>query len=172
MAGKRLALLAKSLFFSFSRDKIISSIYGGMVATNDDNLASALQQIRADLKYPSYYWIFQQLLHPILLHYVILPVYNFLDLGKIFLVLSQWFHILSKAVSWQEKQGRLPDYFPKVLPNALAIMALNQFNKLKKYCDETYANHPTNYQKIISDFMKPFIKSAKNSIIFGKPDKK
>ena len=49
------------------------------------------------------------------------------------LVLSQALHILSKAVSWQEKRGQRPDYFPRALPNALAMMALNQFNKLDKF---------------------------------------
>jgi dTDP-4-amino-4,6-dideoxygalactose transaminase len=67
------------------------------------------------------------------LRYIILPIYNFLDLGKIFLVLSQWFHILSKAVHWKEKRGVMPDYFPKALPNAMAAMALNQFFKLEGF---------------------------------------
>ena len=74
-------------------------------------------------------------MHPILLHYVILPLYSFLDLGKIFLVFSQWTHLLSKAVSWKEKRGLKPDYFPKALPNALAVLALHQFRKLDKLYD-------------------------------------
>ena len=82
---------------------------------------------------PSYFWIFQQILHPILLNFIILPVYNFFDLGKIFLVVSQVLHILSKAVSWQEKRGLRPDYFPKALPNALAIMANHQLSKIEKF---------------------------------------
>jgi dTDP-4-amino-4,6-dideoxygalactose transaminase len=124
---------SKASFFSFSRDKIISSVYGGMAVTNDDELGEALRQAQGKMGFPSPFWIFQQILHPIFLHYFILPIYNFLDLGKIFLVMSQWLHVLSKAVSWQEKQGKRPDYFPKALPNGLAIMALNQFNKLDKF---------------------------------------
>jgi len=123
----------KAAFFSFSRDKVISSVYGGMAVTNDDELAKSLRQAQADFGIPNRFWIFQQLLHPIFLNYIILPIYNFFDLGKIFLVLSQWFHILSKAVSWQEKRGQRPDYFPGTMPSALAIMALNQFNKLEKF---------------------------------------
>ncbi|MCX6724348.1 MAG: DegT/DnrJ/EryC1/StrS family aminotransferase [Candidatus Staskawiczbacteria bacterium] len=131
--GIKVGSHSKASFFSFSRDKIISSVYGGIAVTNDDKVAESLQQAQAEFEMPSSFWIFQQLLHPILLHYIILPIYNFLDLGKIFLVLSQWFHILSKAVSWQEKRGERPDYFPKALPNALAVLALNQFNKLEKF---------------------------------------
>lgn len=131
--NQKVGTFGKAAFFSFSRDKIISSVYGGMAVTNDEAIAKKLEKLQKEFGQPSLCWTMQQILHPILLNYVILPIYNFLDLGKIFLVLAQWFHILSKAVSWQEKQGKRPDYFPKALPNALAIMALNQFNKLEKF---------------------------------------
>ena len=131
--AKKVGTFGRASFFSFSRDKIISSVYGGMAITNDDEIAKKIERFQKEFGQPSNFWIFQQLLHPIFLNYIILPIYNFLDLGKIFLVLSQWFHVLSKAVSWQEKRGQRPDYFPKALPNALAVMALNQFNKLEKF---------------------------------------
>jgi len=130
---QKVGTFGRAAFFSFSRDKIISSVYGGMVVTNDPLLAEKIRQIQKKLPYPSYFWILQQLLHPVLLNLLILPIYNFLDLGKIFLVLSQWVHILSKAVHWKEKRGKKPSYFPKKLPNALAILALNQFRKLEKF---------------------------------------
>jgi len=74
-----------------------------------------------------------------------------LDLGKIFLVLSQWLHILSKAVHWKEKRGLRPDYFPKALPNALAILALNQFSKLDKFY---------NHRKKLADFYRQNLKNT------------
>ncbi|MCX6721037.1 MAG: aminotransferase class I/II-fold pyridoxal phosphate-dependent enzyme, partial [Candidatus Staskawiczbacteria bacterium] len=131
--GIKIGLQSRAAFFSFGRDKVLSSVYGGMVTTNDDEIGKKLGQLQKEFDMPSRFWIFQQILHPILLDYVILPIYNFLDLGKIFLVLSQVLHILSKAVSWKEKKGLMPDYFPKALPNALAMMALNQFTKLEKF---------------------------------------
>lgn len=140
---KKVGTFGKAAFFSFSRDKIISSVYGGMTVTNDDVLAETLRYAQGDLEYPNRFWIFQQLLHPILINWVILPIYNFLDLGKIFLVLSQWFHILSKAVHWKEKRGEKPNYFPKRLPNALALLALNQFKKMERFNE---------HRKEIADF--------------------
>jgi len=122
--------IGKAGFFSFSRDKVISCVYGGMAVTNDDQIGKKISELQKQFGYPSRYWICQQLCHPIALHYVILPLYNFFDLGKIFLVLSQWLAILSKAVSWKEKRGLRPDYFPKALPSALAKLALHQFKKL------------------------------------------
>jgi dTDP-4-amino-4,6-dideoxygalactose transaminase len=131
--GQKVGTFGKAAFFSFSRDKVISSVYGGLAVTNDDAVGKKLEELQKEFGQPSRFWIFQQILHPILLSYIILPVYNFLDLGKIFLVLSQALHILSKAVSWKEKRGQRPDYFPKALPNAMAAMALNQFNKLERF---------------------------------------
>ncbi len=141
--NQKVGTFGKAGFFSFSRDKVISSVYGGMVVTNDDQIGRKLEELQKEFGYPSLFWIRQQLLHPILLYFFILPIYNFLDLGKIFLIFSQWLHILSKAVHYKEKRGLRPSYFPKALPNALAIMAHNQFNKLKKF---------NQHRKIISDF--------------------
>jgi dTDP-4-amino-4,6-dideoxygalactose transaminase len=131
--GQKVGTFGKAGFFSFSRDKVISSVYGGMAVTNDPSLAEKLTNLQKEFGIPSGWWVFQQLLHPVLLHYIILPIYDFLDLGKIFLVLSQWLHVLSKAVHWKEKRGLRPDYFPKAMPNVLAILALNQFKKLDKF---------------------------------------
>jgi len=131
--NKRVGTFGKAGFFSFSRDKVISSVYGGMVVTNDDVLAKELKKLQREFGFPSYFWIFQQLLHPLMLNFLILPIYSLFDLGKIFLVLSQWFHILSKAVHWKEKKGVRPSYFPKALPNALAKLAQNQFLKLNRF---------------------------------------
>ena len=122
----------KAAFFSFSRDKIISSVYGGMAVTNDPLLGERLRQAQDKFAYPSYCWILQQLFHPVLMNFLILPTYNFL-FGKILLVLFQWLHILSKAVHWKEKRGRKPCYFPKSMPNALASLAQKQFKKLEKF---------------------------------------
>ncbi len=134
--GQKVGTFGDAAFFSFARDKVISSVYGGIAVTNNDVIGKKLEELQKEFGQPSNFWIFQQILHPILLNFIILPIYNFLDLGKIFLVLSQFTHILSKAVSWQEKRGLKPDYFPKALPNALSMMALHQFEKL-----DTFANH-------------------------------
>jgi len=123
--------LHKAAFFSFSRDKIISSVYGGMAVTDDDELAEKLRQFQKKIGYPSHCWTFQQLFHPVLMDWLILPTYK--TFGKYLLVLFQWLRVLSKAVHWKEKRGKRPCYFPKRMPNALAVLALNQFKKLEKF---------------------------------------
>lgn len=130
---RKMGTFGKAAFFSLGRDKVLSSVYGGVAVTNDDELGKKLEKLQKEFGKPSLCWTWQQIWHPVLLNYLILPIYNFIDLGKVFLILSQAFHVLSKAVSWQEKKGKMPDYFPRALPNALAIMALNQFSKLEKF---------------------------------------
>ncbi|OGZ18861.1 MAG: hypothetical protein A2175_02400 [Candidatus Nealsonbacteria bacterium RBG_13_42_11] len=121
----------KAAFFSFSRDKVISSVYGGVAVTNDGDLAEKIKKYQEKSGFPCYDWILQQLLHPILMNWLVLPIYSIF--GKYLLILFQWFQVLSKAVHWKEKRAMKPYYFPKRLPNALAILALNQFKKLEKF---------------------------------------
>ncbi len=120
-------------FFSFGRDKIISSIYGGMVVTNNLKLAEKIEIFQRNCAFPSSFWIFQQLLHPIVINCLVLPLYGFFGLGKYFLLFLQKIKILSKAVQKKEKQGKRPIYFPLKMPMALEILALNQFKKLNKF---------------------------------------
>lgn len=129
--SKKVGTFGKISYFSFSRDKVISSVYGGMVATDDPSLAEKIRKIQDKYGYPSFYWVKQQLLHPFLMNWVILPTYSIL--GKYLLVIFQRLHILSKAVHWKEKRGQKPSYFPKRMPNALAILALNQLKKIYRF---------------------------------------
>jgi dTDP-4-amino-4,6-dideoxygalactose transaminase len=131
--NKKIGTFGEVSFFSFSRDKIISSVYGGIAVTNNQKIGEKLKEMQKEFGYPSLFWTKQQIIHPLVLKFLILPIYNFLEIGKIFLVLTQWFYILSKAVHWKEKRGLKPNYFPKALPNALAIMALLQFKRLDKF---------------------------------------
>jgi dTDP-4-amino-4,6-dideoxygalactose transaminase len=147
--GKKVGTFGKVSFLSFSRDKVISSVYGGMAVTDDDNLAKKIKEFQEKLDYPSDSWILQQLLHPILMEYLILPTYSIL--GKYILIFFQWLHILSKAVHWTEKRGRKPDYFPKRLPNALAVLALNQFKRLDKFNE---------YRRVIAEFYYENLKDS------------
>ncbi|PJA02303.1 hypothetical protein COX73_01460 [bacterium (Candidatus Gribaldobacteria) CG_4_10_14_0_2_um_filter_36_18] len=131
--GKKIGTFGNASFFSFSRDKVISSVFGGMAVTNDGRIAERIKKFREELNYPSNFWILQQLLHPILMNWLILPCYGLNQyLGRIVLGFLHKISILSKAVYKKEKRGERVKYFPKKLPNALAMLALNQFQKLER----------------------------------------
>ena len=161
--GKKTGTFGDVSFFSFSRDKIISSVYGGMVITNNDKLARVIKEYRDRLEYPSYFWIKQQLIHPLILS-LILPIYGLG--GKYILRILQIMGILSKAVHKQEKVGEKPSYFPKRMPNALAVLALNQFRKLERFnkhrenITKIYIDNLTGYEfpKILSNSKPAFLR--------------
>ncbi|PIS39682.1 MAG: hypothetical protein COT33_00670 [Candidatus Nealsonbacteria bacterium CG08_land_8_20_14_0_20_38_20] len=132
--NRKVGIFGDAAFFSFGRDKIISSVFGGIAVTNDEKIGECLKEFQEKLDFPSYFWILQQLLHPILMNYLILPAYGLNQyLGRVILGFCHKLSILSKAVSKKEKIGGIPEHFPKRFPNVLAILALNQFKKLAQF---------------------------------------
>ena len=150
----------KAAFFSFGRDKIISSVFGGMAVTNDDKVAEKIKDFQEKLNYPSNFWIFQQLLHPPLTNYLVMPLYGQNPiLGRLILGAFHKLSILSKAVYKKEKNGQFCKYFPKKFPNALALLALNQFKKLGRFNE---------HRREIADFYQKELKNTKLTLILDK----
>ncbi|MFZ5845539.1 MAG: DegT/DnrJ/EryC1/StrS family aminotransferase [Patescibacteria group bacterium] len=147
--GQKLGTLGDAAFFSFGRDKVVSSIWGGAVIINAKCKAQSakLRALQEGLSYPSFFWIFQQLLHPLAFS-LILMSYNWpplwrrfnnhrqtvdITIGKSFLVILQKLHLLSVPVYPEEKIGGQPRIFPAKFPNALASVLLNQLAKLNRF---------------------------------------
>ncbi len=118
--------------FSFGRDKIISSVYGGFLLVNTPHLIQAADGEYRKLVFPSRWWTMQQLLHPILFTWG-LRYYRVAGLGKLMLEITKRLHLISRAVTEGEKQALKPLYFPARLPNALAALALQQIEKLDRF---------------------------------------
>lgn len=134
---KPVGTFGDAAILSFGRDKVISSVFGGMAVINSrfnppaGGPNSKLREFQKKLPYPSYFWIFQQLLHPILFS-LILPLYN-IYIGKIILFILQKLSLLSKPIYMEEVSGGKPSVFPNRFPNALACLLLMQLSKLEKY---------------------------------------
>ena len=110
--GSLVGTLGDATFFSFGRDKVISSVYGGMAITNNKKIAQKLKEFQDSISFPLSSWVFQQILHPISFA-TFLPIYSFLNLGKGILYLKRKLNLLSPALYNQEKYGGQPLYFPK-----------------------------------------------------------
>lgn len=130
--GKKLGRFGIASFFSFGRDKAFSSVFGGMAMSNNQEIGKKLRAYQKTLENPSVLWIMQQLFHPIAFA-IILPLYSFVSIGKILLVLLQRLHFLSFPVSAAEKKGIVERGSMQRLPNALAILAYEQMKKMKRY---------------------------------------
>jgi dTDP-4-amino-4,6-dideoxygalactose transaminase len=147
---KKIGLFGDAAFFSFGRDKIISSVFGGMVIVKNTEIAEKIEKIYKDLPFA-----------------IILPTYYFLKLGQILLFLFQKSGLLSRAYLKMEKEGKMPENFLQKLPNASAELALVQFDKLEKfnqhrikiaefYSKNLKINEPTD-QSIGLKYKLPFI---------------
>jgi perosamine synthetase len=130
--GKLLGTFGDASFFSFGRDKVISSVFGGMLMVKDEKLAQKVVEVRKHFKIPSLWYVKQQLLHPLILS-VSKKTYTFSSLGKVILELSRRLHLISKAVESNELSGGKPSFVGLLFPNALAYLALYQFKKLDRY---------------------------------------
>jgi perosamine synthetase len=115
--------------FSFGRDKVISSVSGGMVTTDNPDLARELAHMRDALPLPGARWTFNQLFHPVASS-GILRVYDVAKIGKAMLVGLQRAGLLDLAVRPEERRGKMPTGIPTRLPDVVAQMALSQFARL------------------------------------------
>ncbi len=160
--GKFCGTFGDAAFFSFGRDKIISSVFGGMVVTDNQKIGERIKNFRDGLDFPSNFWIFQQLLHPVLMNCLILPAYGLNQhWGRIILGIFHQLSILSKGVYKKEKKGQIPSrYFPKKFPNALAVLAQNQFQKLEKF---------NRHRREIANFYEKELKES-GFILFSKKE--
>lgn len=126
-----LGTFGKAAIWSFGRDKIISSVWGGMVTTDDEELAKKVRDSQRQLPFPSFFQIKQALLHP-LLFALIKPLYHW-KWGRGILVFFQKLRVLPKVIFPAEKAGKKPNFMPQRMPNALAELALHQLQKLDRF---------------------------------------
>lgn len=147
--NKKLGTLGDAAIFSFGRDKAFSSVFGGIVITNNKILGEKIKNFQKESKYPSNFWIFQQLFHPIAFS-IILPLYNFFSLGKILLVFFQKLNLLSFPVSTKEKKGKFSIDLIKRFPDALSRLALLQLSKISLY-NNRRKEIAAKYKKVCTD---------------------
>lgn len=129
---KILGQFGDAAFFSFGRDKAFSSVFGGMVITNDKDLAERLESQYKKLSFPSVSWIAQQLFHPVAFS-LITPLYDLYSLGKVLVVSFQKLHMLSFPVSVSEKKGTYRIADTMKLPGALAKLAFEQLQRIEDF---------------------------------------
>lgn len=131
--GRLLGTWGDAAFFSFGRDKVVSSVFGGaaMINARHPQAVAALARLHRELPQPGFWWTLRQLLHP-LAFAVILPTY-LSGLGKALLVGLQKLGLLSFPVYPLEKRGGQPADFPAAYPNALAYLLELQLSKLERF---------------------------------------
>lgn len=132
--GQRLGTFGDAAILSFGRDKAISCVFGGAIASNNQSLINKIRLQQNGLRYPANWWVAQQLLHPILMDMVI-PYYYRANIGKIILVAAQKMNLLSMAVTSEEKSGKQMAYINRRPSPALMRLLDNQLGKLDRFIE-------------------------------------
>ncbi len=125
-----LSMQGKLGFFSFGRDKAISSVFGGAVATDDDTLAENMRTAHARLPHASCWWIGRQLKYVGNIS-LARATFDWFGLGRVLLIITKLF--ATKPVTDGEKVSHKPHFLGKQMPNALAELALHQLAKLDRF---------------------------------------
>lgn len=120
------------LFFSFGRDKAVSGVAGGAVVCRNKEICRDIKKMQDDAE-PLKLWKIKRLLQYPVLYAVAKPFYG-TGFGKAFLAFCAKLRMLAPIVTKQEKHGRMDATLHK-MPNACAILALDQFKKLQSIND-------------------------------------
>lgn len=121
--------------FSFGRDKVVSSVFGGALLVNPksklaQNMVGQINTVFGQFAHAPKSWILRQLLHP-LLSKLILDTYSFFGLGKLIHFLALRSNILSRATSADEKDNtKMPNWIEWIYPGGLAELARQQLKDL------------------------------------------
>lgn len=129
--SKPVGTFGMAALFSFGRDKMISSVAGGVAVTSDPELASAIKDVQATSPQRTIVWTLQNLLHPL-----IVPISSKLSgrlkIGQFLLFLSQKLSMLNKVYEKGECRSEIPSIISRRMPNAMALLVLKQLETLKE----------------------------------------
>jgi len=123
--------------FSFGRDKVISSVSGGMAIAFRKDLQKHLSNLEPKLPLPSLFWIKQRLLHPVIFS-VAKRLYYVVNVGKVIIAVGRKLRLLPDVLSTQEKAGQAPAQVYR-LPNAIAHLAIQQYQQLPKNLEHRHS---------------------------------
>ncbi len=130
---KKLGTFGDASFFSLGRNKIISSVFGGVLVVNSNDLAKKVEKKFGKISYPSIRWTIGKILHPIFFTFLVKPLFSVFSVGKGIMLVLQRLNFFGRSVSKKEKEGERPNFFPKKMPNSLAKLGVLQFQKLDKF---------------------------------------
>lgn len=129
--GKLAGSFGHAAFFSSGRDKIVSSVFGGLLVTRSEIVAERIREHFIARANPARIWIFCVLLHPILTA-LFKKTYHWWGIGKVGLAAATYTRILPRAVTREEKYGGKPGFTSKKMAPVIARLLLHQLEKLER----------------------------------------
>lgn len=128
--GRQVGSFGRAAFFSSEETKTISTTMGGMVVTDDPELAARVQEFQQSCARPSAWQAASYVLKLVLYHWMTEPhvhqytraIYEFF--GKR--------NPLPQPTTDEETHGKRPGYYEQRLSNAQAALGLRQLRRLEK----------------------------------------
>lgn len=141
--GQLVGTFGDAAMFSFGRDKVISSVSGGVAITHNTQVAQHFEILRNTLPLPSRIWIMQRLWHPLVFS-VGKKLYTIASIGKVIIHFAKKMHLVPLVVEQQEKQGQQQP--GTLLPAVLRTWIMLQLKRL-----DTMNAHRKSLAHIYSD---------------------
>lgn len=128
---RKVGTFGEAAFYSMGRSKVISCVSGGIMIAKEKLLNEKIYQQYLKLNEAKTIKIFQNLMHPLVCSFAKATYGIFI--GKIIMVFAQKMRLINFEVTPKEKKGEIDQNFPSKLPNALAKLALIQFELLNEF---------------------------------------
>jgi dTDP-4-amino-4,6-dideoxygalactose transaminase len=127
--GRQVGSFGRAAFFSTEETKTISSTMGGMVVTDDPDLAARMQTFQASCAWPSASLTTRYVLKLVLYHLLTEP-YVHPYVRRLYELLGRR-NPLPRPTTREEVQGGRPTSYEQRLSNAQAALALGQLRRLE-----------------------------------------
>lgn len=149
--GQEVGTFGDAAVFSFGRDKVISSVFGGAAV-----FRAKVENRKREMECSPRRWVARQLLHTATAP--LLRATYFCG-GRYALRALVELRILSKALTAAELTGGTPPLPPSQLANALALRALDQLSHLEEFSAhrQALAKHYTESLRDLSDITPPAV---------------
>lgn len=136
-------------FFSFGRDKVVSSVVGGAVLAHGV-YADRVARLCSDLPQMPRKRVFQSLAHSAVFGFILSTYQQ--GIGKLLIRLFQILSIFNRAYEPCEKRMEQPSFMPSLYPNALAAVVMLQLDELDSM-NEARRRHAAYYKNKLSTFI-------------------
>jgi dTDP-4-amino-4,6-dideoxygalactose transaminase len=130
--GKKLGTYADAAILSFGREKVISSLAGGAIIVDNQNLEKPLVSLISNLKPLPAGRLISELANFFTWRTILRKIY-FNKTGYGFIKKLNEHDFFNVVISRKEHAGERPPWYPGALPNTFAQIALEEFANLEKY---------------------------------------
>lgn len=125
--------MGDAAIFSFGRDKVISSVSGGMAVINNQAIAKQVHATQSSAAMRPRTWILQQLLHPLLVPIFARLMHPTFPIGQILLKTAQSLKLVGKVYRHGECSAQPPVRRFYKLPAPQADLAYKQLHYLSQW---------------------------------------